>query len=263
MSIPRALLLAHQRGEASVNQVLRGMMSHKGWLVPVNFFQPEEVRDTYKVAFGPRHQIPHAELWIYTEQGTATYAVQQGALLGAYVTMIPGTVLFQRMPEAAQTLKVNAGGYEEDLLELERVSFDRLALWARTVELEQALDGCADPTIDLQLMAKMRAHPEYHVPLLPDGRMIAKPGEGGFRQPGVVCSSPDSYDVFVAALDEELQQQIQHSIVDGDGLSAELVRQEIDAVYLNPFGPGPTLTWPRAVGEAIATAPRISTEEIK
>ena len=257
MSVPRALLLAHQRGEATVNQVLRGLMAHKGWLVPVSFFEPEEVRDTYKVAFGPRHQIPHAELWIYTEQGTATYAVQQGALLGAYVTMIPGTVLFQRMPEAAQTLKVNAGGYAEDLLELERVSFDRLALWARTVELEQAMAGVGDPTADLQLMAKLRAHGEYHLALLPDGRMIAKPGEGGYQQPGVVCTSPDSYDTFVEALDETLQQQIRHSIVDGDAFGAEIARQDIDAVFFNPFGPGPTLTWPRSVGEAIATAPRI------
>ncbi|MAC27848.1 MAG: hypothetical protein CMH59_15430 [Myxococcales bacterium] len=246
MSRPRAQILAHGRGEASVEAVYRSLAEHREWLVPLGFFPRRELAAACKVAFGPRHQIPHAELWVFTEQATATQAVQEGALLGSYILSIPGTRLFAELPEKVDfhELRINAGGFQEDLLRFERAQFDRLARWAALVATEEHL---ADAKASEEgLREALGRHPEFHVPLMPDGRMVAKPGHDGFAQPGVACTTPDSYTAFVGALDPALAGQLTQRVVDGTGFRQEVARQDIDALYLNPFGPGPTRTLPRA-----------------
>ncbi len=216
-------------------------MEHSEWLVPIHFFPQGELQSAHKVAFGPRHQIPPAELWVFSEQGTAQQAFSQGALLGAYVASVPGCRLFRGVPEDITRVKINGGGFDEDLLEFDRAGFDQLSEWAATIDLEASF---ADPDGNA-CRERIRKHAAYHVPLMPDGRMIAKPGHGGFAQPGVICTSADNYEAFVGALEPELAAQLTHSIVDGGGLWRELGGQEVDALYINPFGPGRTVTLPR------------------
>ncbi len=252
MSLPRALVLARRRGEASFQEILRGLLVHPGWLVPVGFFPRAELAGAYKVAFGPRHQCPPAELWIFSEHGTAQHAASQGAPLGAFVVGVEGTAVFGGLPPEVSTVRINPFGYPEDLLVLEAQELAEAGVWARTVDLEERLRRSADPARDGELLTRLRHHDAYHIPLLPDGRMLAKPGEGGFAQPGVVCTSTDSYEAFVAVLEPALRQQLRRTVVDGARLREELSRQDIDGVFLNPFGPGPTALWPLALLDLVA-----------
>lgn len=252
MSLPRALILAHQRGEASFHDLLRAFMAHRAWLVPVDFFPRPTLRDAYKVSFGPRHQRPPGEIWLFSEHGTAQYAASQGAALGAFVLGVEGSAIFGGLPPEVRLIRINPGGYPEDLLVIGPESLEEVGAWARTIELEERLRRCPDPSRDVELLSGLRRHDRYHVPLLPDGRMLAKPGEGGFAQPGVVCTSADSYETFVSALEPALHQQIAARVLDGPGLREELARQDVDGVYLNPFGPGPTATWSLALADLIA-----------
>ncbi len=244
MSLPRALILAHHRNEASFQELLRAFMGHRAWLVPLDFFPRPALQDAYKVSFGPRHQCPPGELWLFSEHGTAQYAASQGAALGAFVLGVEGTSIFGQLSPQTRLIRVNPCGYPEDLLVLGPESLQEVGAWARTVTFEERLRGCADPSQDDELLTYLRHHDGYHVPLLPDGRMLAKPGEGGFAQPGVVCTSADSYEAFVTVLEPPLRQQIAQSVMNGVRLREELTRQDVDGVYLNPFGPGPTATWP-------------------
>lgn len=226
-----------------MHEVLRSMMEHTEWLVPIAYFEREELQKANKVSFGPRHQVPPVELWLFTEQATAQQAVVQGALLGSYVASVPGHRIFARLPADTELVRVNGGGFEEDLLSFERQAFPMLHQWANTLQLEASL---VDPSACGE---KLRAHHEFHVPFMPDGRMIAKPGHEGFAQPGVVCTSPDSYEAFVGALEPALAAQLSHAVLDGGGLRERLGGQEVDALYFNPFGPGRCATLPRSVVE--------------
>lgn len=255
MSRPRAVRLAQARGDADTNEVLRAFMSHKEWLAPISLFEGAEVADARKISLGPRTQVPNDEVWIFTEQGTAIQATRNGTLLGTYVTGVRGDALFRRLPEVASYVVVNGGGFEDDRLDFDRSGFQRLVGWAEAVSLERALAKAGALDSNAELLARMRVLGEWYLPLFADGRMIAKAGFEGYEQPGVACTTPDSYDAFVGALDPELQKQVQRMVVDGEGLCAELANQEqVDALYLNPFGPGPTLTIPRSVFDLVKSA---------
>ena len=255
MSRPRAVRLAQRRGEADTNDVLRAFMSHKEWLAPIAIFEGSEVEDARKISLGPRTQVPNDEIWVFSEQGTAIQATRNGTLLGTYVSGVRGDALFRRLPEMASYVVVNGGGFEEDRLDFDRTGFTTLLSWAEAVSVERAIARSSDPRAEPELLARMRALGAWYLPLFADGRMIAKAGYGGFAQPSVVCTTADSYAAFVGALDAGLRQQVQRRVVDGEGLCAELTNQgDVDALYLNPFGPGPSVTLPRDVFEMVRLA---------
>ncbi len=254
MSRPRAAYHAQLRGEVSSEQVLRALMEHPGWLVPLRCFEGDELASARKVCFSPRAQVPVGELWLFTETGTAQQATIQGSSLGTYVAGVPGMVLFQRLQHSAELIRVNPGGWEEDAFSFDAGARPILAAWAKTVQLERFLGSVAEPGSNASLLARLRSHDGYRVPLLPDGRMVARPGHDGFQQPSVVCTSVDSYQAFVALLPPEMANTVHCEVLNGDGLASMVSRQRIDALYLNPAGPGPTRTLPRDVGVALASA---------
>ncbi|MAQ18959.1 MAG: hypothetical protein CMN30_29700 [Sandaracinus sp.] len=255
MSRPRAVRLAQARGEADANEVLRAFMSHKEWLAPIQLFEGAEVSAARKVSLGPRTQVPNDEVWIFSEQGTAIQATRNGILLGTYVSGVRGDALFRRLPEVASYVVVNGGGYDEDRLDFDRSGFDRLIGWAEAISFERAVVGTAAWEQQPELLARMRALESWYIPLFADGRMIAKAGHDGFQQPSVACTTPDSYNGFVNMLEPELRQQVRRMVVNGEGLCAEITRQtQVDALYLNPFGPGPSVTIPRHVFDLVRRA---------
>jgi len=255
MSRPRAVRLAQARGEADTNEVLRAFMAHKEWLAPISLFEGSEVADARKLSLGSRTQVPADEIWIFSEQGTAIQATRNGTLLGCYVKGVRGDALFRRLPEVASYVVINGGGYEDDRLDFDRSGFDQLLRWAEAVSLERALSAADAIENDPELLARMRALDAWYLPLFGDGRMIAKAGHEGYDQPGVACSTPDSYAAFVNALDPAMRQQVKRMVVDGKGLCVELQNQtQVDALYLNPFGPGPTATLPRSAFDLIKSA---------
>lgn len=243
MSQVRALVHAKVRGEVSLDSVLRASVAHRGWLVPVRYLDRDHVREAYKVSFGPRQQVPEGELWLFSEQATANQAVSQGAVLGTYIAGMDGLELFTRLADEVQRVRINPGGYPADELAFEREGdgFAILGRWASTLTLERSINEHVH--FDGEVSASLAAHATYHVPLLPDGRFIAKPGHEGFTQPSVICTSPDSFDAFLNVLEPSLLEVVRRECWTGAQLLEELQRQQVDAVYLNPVGPGPTRTW--------------------
>jgi hypothetical protein len=241
MSRPRTAIPALRRGEASRPVVLRALVEHREWLVPIQFFSREQTATASKVSFGPRSHTPPSELWVFTEAATVHAAIAHGAVLGSYVQSVAGIELFGAITDELRVVRINPSGYADDQLAFEPESYPELRTWASVVRRERELLGAG---VD---RAALAAHPELHVPLLPDGRMIAKPGHDGYAQPGVVCTSLDCYEAFVGALDPSLATQLRHSVVDGSTFVNEMGRQrEVDALYFNPFGPGLCRTWARS-----------------
>ena len=258
MSRPRAQVHARARGESSAHSLHRALVEHAQWLVPLQFFRSlhgNAMASERKMSFSPRSSVPPEQLWLFTEQGTAQQASTQGALLGTYVLGVDGVSLFGSLTPEVTSVHINAGGFDGDLLALSGEALDALRAWAGLVHLERGLAVHAAPRHAPELAGALQAYRTFHVPFFPDGRLIAKAGYEGYRQPVVVCTGPDSYETFVGALDVALQGQVQLRRLDLASLHGEVARQDVDALYLNPLGPGPTGLWPRAVCDALV-APR-------
>ncbi|MEM1414112.1 MAG: hypothetical protein AAGH15_04395 [Myxococcota bacterium] len=258
MSRPRATVHARLRGESSPEELHRAFVEHREWLVPLQFYRAlhgDAMAQARKMSFGARTAVPPEELWLFTEQGTAQQASNQGALLGTYVLGVDGVELFQSLPATVAAVRVNAGGFDGDLLSFEGGALDGLRDWAVAVRIERGLAAGDDPRATPELMASLRSFRAYHVPVFADGRLIAKAGHEGFQQPAVVCTAPDAFAGFLGALDAGMQAQVELRRLGAQELMAEVERQGIDALYLNPVGPGPARVLPRAVCDAIVAAP--------
>ena len=149
---------------------------------------------------------------------------------------------------------VNGGGFQEDRLDFDRSGFGTLTAWAEAISFERALVTCTHIQREPELLARAKALGAWYVPVLPDGRMIAKAGHEGYREPGVVCTTPDSYAAFVSALEPDLSRRVKQRIISGSELCEEVRAQSVDALYLNPFGPGPSLVFPKGVFDLVAIA---------
>ena len=222
------------RGECTETEVMRAFMEHPEWLAPAWCFGKRA--PGRKVCFDGQHVVPEGEMWVFTESATANHASQSGTRLGTYVGGLPGTELFGVLMPRAKALRINPGGYPEDELYVGEEQYAMFREWAVGVAIERALPWVKG-VIGGELLDKMLQHERYHLPFFDDGRMISKPGHGGFEQPGVVCVTPDAFAAFEAAVGPELGGKMRLEVVDAEKLAYHLKKQKIDGVYINPMGP--------------------------
>lgn len=249
MSRPRAARLAFDRGECAEPVVMRAFMEHTEWLAPAWLF--DKATEGRKVCFDGQHVVPEGELWVFTEAATATHASQSGTRLGTYVSGIPGTELFGALMKDSAAVRINPGGYTEDELRFTPDAYGGLTEWATGIAVERGLPYVTEGVFSETMIQRLRTHPRYYLPFFSDGRMISKPGYGGFDQPGVLCVTPDAYDAFTGALDETLVEQIEQVIATPEELKQHVEKQKIDGVYFNPMGPGPSTVLPASAFSAL------------
>ena len=102
------MLIAYSEKRANSNQVLRALMSHRGWFVPLGLFaiSGEQNRKADSLLIlSPENLVPAGQLWVFTDAEAAHLATAKGASLGAYAGGMRGTELFQIIDPALQQCK--------------------------------------------------------------------------------------------------------------------------------------------------------------
>lgn len=256
MTIARWAILAQRRGEASAHQVLRSLMEHREWWVPLGFFPASDTARMRKTSFGRLHHVPPSELWVFTEAGTACEAHQRGAPVGSFVQSIPGHQLFAtlRRRPGIRAVQVNAGGYPEDLLTFAPDAFETLEQWALAIGFERLLGSSTE--LSDAVLARSKSYEQYLAFMLPDERMLVKAGHDGLAQPGVVCTSQDSADILLETLEDDFRETLRLTTLSAAELRHELERQDIDGLVLNPLGPGPQRTLSMIDSQALCEGAR-------
>ena len=236
---PARVLEAYGAGRANANDVMRALVGHRGWFVPLGFFA--ECRGDGSKADGvlilsAEAQTPPGELWLFTDDEAARLAQSKGASLGAYASRMAGTEMFRAIGPQYPTVWVNPGSpRERTWIFQEGSAADVGGLWAEAVALEESFvewGRTGEP--DSDALAGYRAFVLYNHA---SGPVITLPNQAGMSNPAAAFTAPDCADLFLSKLGAEQSALMRQVTIDGKRL-LENPPLGTDGLLFNIFGPG-------------------------
>jgi hypothetical protein len=246
---PKETLLAYGQQQASLEEVLRSLVSYDGWLVKDSLAAHVTGRTRFarSLALGSPSNIPPDQLWYYTDEASAQQAVDKGARLGTYVGGVPGARLFAATPANFASVSVNIGCPQAETWFIPNESFAHVALWAHAIALESRLAEADSP----EKLAAMRDYVGYIYFIHPQQDAIATAvGLGGLKNPALVFTAIDCAQALISKY-----PQLQRQIVDGRTLFSRLPAQGVDGIVFNAFGPGAQAVFDLSICERALSAP--------
>ena len=226
--------------QASSHEVMRALASHPGYFVPIGF-APALHRNEFEriVMFSEKGGPPQGELYVFTDESCLDLLGKQP--LGSFVTPVSGIELFCALDEKVGKLKVNPGGKLEHFWFMGGEAISLARLWGRAIRLETLL---ANPSRSKEgLHAALRTFEAYTILVHPNDAVATAQGVGGYQNPAMVFTSPDSFERVLA---QAPSMRVQH--VSGKELFELLPRAGVDGIAFNTMGPGPAVCFPLSIG---------------
>lgn len=225
--------------EASPDEVLRALVSHDGYFVPLGF-APRLGRTEFErlVQLSERGGPPPGELYVFTDEACLDLVVKEP--LGNFVTPVTGVELFCALGDDLVKVKVNPGSPREHFWYLGKDAIALGRLWGQAVRLERLLADASAPKE--ALWAALRTFEGFTVLVHPNGALATVVNEGGFRNSAMVFTAPDC-----AAAMEPHVPGASRAHLRGRELFELLPRAGVDSVAFNPVGPGARAVLPLAV----------------
>lgn len=234
------MLTAYSEGRASMENVVRALITHRGWLVPLSFaalgVEQKRSVDSMEI-LSPEAQIPPDELWIFTERQAAHTAQSKGALLGAYAGGIAGTEVFRKIPYGIKTVRVNPGSPpEQTWMFLEGGGIEAARIWSDAIALEESFAAWhQNEAPDFDAVKSYRAFLTFDHP---SGPIITLPNQFGMITPAAAFTAPDCAEMFLSLVGEEQSAGFKRVTIDGASLIDKAPQLGIDGLIFNAFGPG-------------------------
>lgn len=229
--------------QASTHEVMRALAAHPAYFVPIGF-APVLGRNQFDriVMLSEKGGPPQGELYVFTDESCLDLVGAQP--LGSFVTPVSGIELFCALEPKLGKLKVNPGGTLEHFWFVGAEALPLARLWGRAVRLETLL---ATPSKSKEgLHAALRTFEAYTILVHPNDAVATAQGLGGFRNPAMVFTSPDSF--------ERVQAQAPGTRtvhLDAKALFELLPRAGVDGIAFNPMGPGPSAFFPLNLGVSV------------
>lgn len=238
-------LIAYSEKRANTNDVMRALISHRGWFVPAGLFalSGEPTRRVQSMlVLSNQNLVPAGELWIFTDEAAARLATDHGASLGSYAGGMAGTELFRVIdPTSFQTVYVNPCSSRERTWLFQEGSASTIGkLWADAIALEdhfQEWQQNGEP--DHAVLAN---HSGFLVFDHLSGPIVTLPNQGGLKHPAAAFTAPDCAQKFLDELSEAERTSIKQVEVTGQRLLELPPLCGIDGFLFNFFGPGPGYT---------------------
>ena len=130
---------AHQQPQtqADVDQVMRALAAHSGWLVPVEYARQTWGQSSFEQTLPFPDRGPLAMLNVFSDPEAA--AVGEANASGDYGGPVPGVKLLQSLDPGLSTLVVNPGSPREHQWYIASAGFDIAATWGSAIAVERAL----------------------------------------------------------------------------------------------------------------------------
>ncbi len=252
LSAPLQMLLAYSQGRAGNNEVLRSLISHRGWFAPLEMFyrEGEEVIDIEKmVVVATEGYMKVGELWLFTDYESIMRASDAGAPIGSYGGTISGTELFGKIPADITSIRVNPHSpREKNWSFFERGSVELARLWSEVITLEEKIEQWQPDKPDLTALGNYRGFVTV-VNAETNGIFLIKEFSEEMRIAAPVFTAPDSADEFLKNLPPDKKVELKQITINGDTLLNDLPYMKIempnnqppdsfDGAVINAFGPG-------------------------
>lgn len=232
-------LIAYSQKRANANDVLRAMMSYRGWFVPLGFFalsgEPKRKVDSM-LMLSAESLVPPGELWIFTDEASARMAADKGFSVGSYAGGMAGTELFRLIEPGYQIVYINPGSPPERTWMFQEGSASTAGrLWAEAIALEEKFrEWKQTGKPDHAAIMNYRGFILFdHV----SGPIVTLPNQGGMSNPAAAFTTPDCVQQFLSELSDAERESVKQVEVDGKRLM-ELASLGIDGFLFNLFGPG-------------------------
>ncbi len=240
MNTPEQTLIAYSEKHATTNEVMRGLVTYRGWFVPGGLFalsgEPSR-RVKSMLMLSHENLVPSGELWIFTDEESARLATAKGASVGTYAGGMAGTELFQIIDASFHTVYVNPCAPVERTWLFQQGSASTVGkLWAEAIALEEKFENwrqAGQP--DRATLESQRAILVFdHL----SGPIVTLPNLGGLSNPAAAFTAPDCAEKFLSELSEGERTSIKQVEVDGKRLLELPAVCGVDGFLFNLFGPG-------------------------
>jgi len=232
------ILGAFSQKKLGQDRVMRGLMTHDGWLAPAVTLAPDAdgnvVTDNI-VMYGTETRLPPGEMWLFTERCYAQAAHEKGGHLGALASDLRGVDVFSNVPVGMQKLLVNPGSRPEEGWFLGSAGAIQLGrVWAAAVNLEQRLIA-PDALEVASTRARLKASNELlAIQIGPSG--LATMNHEGSKWL-ILFTAPDYAELF---LDVRRSKGTPGSLApaQGEKVFGAVAQLGLAGIYLNPATSG-------------------------
>jgi hypothetical protein len=230
MPTPTDVLFAFSQKQANDSQVMRALVEHDDWYLPVHALLEPKVNNL--VVYAKDFSVRTDRLAVFTTRHAADQAAQAwgGAAMGVYGGGIRGVELFGTLERpalaAATELVVDAASGQERMWFIKRSGFRLSAAWAGAVRLERELER-----FEASTFAALKAAQGLWVPMAKSDQTLVQL-ETDTGPHALVFTAPDRYEAFLEQLGPRADQ-VKPTVVDGAQLFPFLLGTKLSGVLVN------------------------------
>lgn len=231
MPNPTDVLLAYSKKQATADDVMRALVEHDDWYLPVHALTSNKV-DGRVVVYAQNYSVRQDRLLVFTnrEAMDAAAAKLGGEAMGVYGGGVKGVDLFGSLQrkelEACKELIVDGASGQERMWFIGRDAFLLCNTWSQAIALEREIQK-----LDEGVWAELKRYEAWWVPVAKsDTSLVHMPIEG---QPhGFAFTAPDHYNRFLSSVGSQADQ-VKSLIVPGSRLFSFVLQTKLGGLLIN------------------------------
>jgi hypothetical protein len=244
-------LNAYKRRHATIHNLMRSMLSHEGWFVPLNWIKrylPDRKASARLLPLNEEGEWPvDGHLWLFTDEEEAYAASEAGNALGGYSGPLSGNEVFGGLAKGITEVHINPAAPPWRSLVLDEPKLEFVLAWVNAFRLEGVL-----MTKPAELETWLRKA-IYVVPVDPKKRTAhvvrVESMPGNYV---AAFTAPDRVHAFIGGLDPEVRAATSVTVLSAPQLFGMASQLPVAGVALNADSP-PCIVFPPARCRELAT----------
>ncbi len=232
-------LLDHSQKKLEPTAVMRALVQHDGWYVPIHALTRVPTDPVIAYAERDRSQVAPHQLNVFTDRAATDLAAEKfgRAPMGTYVGPVQGAELFGNLVKApalgpALMMQVNPGSPTELQWFVERNAFGLCEIWANAVIMERKIATTAAGWAEA-----MKLYPGWLVVLGKTDNALVRINMREKGEHALVFSAPDLADNFLKGLPNNGGSACKTVAVAGEALFKFVLKSGVKGFLVNASSP--------------------------
>lgn len=236
-SSARQALLNHRQKKLEPAAVMRALVQHDDWHVPIHALA-RPITDRL-ITYAEKPELAAHQLNVFTDRAACDLAAERfgRAPMGIYAGAVKGAELFGNLLAVpalspALMLQVNPGSPTEEQWFVERAAFPLCAVWANAVGLEQTIGSSSSGWADA-----MCAYPAWLAVLGKTDNALVRINMREKGEHALIFTAPDLADHFLKGLPNNGGSACKTASVVGEQLFKFLIKSGVKGFIVNASSP--------------------------